>query len=64
MPRRIEPKPEEKIEKAEDKAWRDWYEKLGASEHEEYLAKLGLDKEEIQEWEQAEGTKKSGKKRD
>ena len=57
-------KPEGKIEKPEDKAWREWYEKLDPKEHEEYLSKLGLDKEEIEEWEEAEGLKKSqGKKK-
>jgi len=64
MPRRIGPKPEGKIEKPEDKAWQDWYGKLEAKDHEEYLAKLGLEKEEIEEWEQAEGIKKAGKKKD
>lgn len=41
-----------KIEKAEDKDWQDWYKTLDNKEHESRLAKLGLDKEDIEEWEQ------------
>lgn len=47
--------------KSEDKAWNDWYEKLDVAEHEKYLAQLGLDKEDIEEWEEAEGFKKKPK---
>lgn len=51
MQKRVKPVPDGKIEKPEDKSWKDWYEKLDPKEHEEYLAKLGLEKEEIDEWE-------------
>ena len=50
MQRRVKPVPDGKIEKPEDKAWKEWYEKLAPKEHEEYLSKLGLEKEEIEEW--------------
>jgi|GEM_PF-3469070 len=50
MQRRVKPVPDGKIEKPEDKGWKDWYEKLGEKEHEEYLSKLGLEKEDIEEW--------------
>jgi hypothetical protein len=42
---------EGKIEKPEDKDWNQWYEKLGHKDHEKMLAQLGLDKEDIDEWE-------------
>ncbi len=60
MPRstKKKPVPEGKIEKSEDKVWQDWYNKLDAKEHEKHLAQLGLDDEDIQEWEEAEGFKK------
>ena len=51
MQRRVKPVPDGKIEKPEDRDWKDWYEKLGEKEHEEYLSKLGLEKEDIEEWE-------------
>ena len=47
----MKPKREGKIEKAEDKAWREWYEKLDKKEHEKMLAQLGLDREDINDWE-------------
>ncbi len=52
MPLRTRAKPEGKIEKAEDKEWRQWYDGLGNKEHEKKLAMLGLDKDDIEEWEQ------------
>lgn len=57
MQRRVKPVPEGRIEKPEDKAWKEWYEKLDPKEHEEYLSKLGLGKEDIEEWEEAGGFK-------
>ena len=57
MQRRVKPVPEGKIEKPEDKAWKEWYEKLAPKEHEEYLSKLGLGKEDIDEWEATGGFK-------
>jgi hypothetical protein len=42
---------EGKIEKPEDKEWRKWYDTLDNKEHEKKLAMLGLDKEDIDEWE-------------
>jgi hypothetical protein len=56
--RRRGPIPTGKIEKPEDKAWREWFDSLGKEEHEQHLAQLGLDKEEIEEWEELEGFKK------
>ncbi len=44
--------PEGKIEKPEDKIWKEWFNKLSLKEHENYLAKLGLDEEDIKEWEE------------
>jgi hypothetical protein len=55
--------PEGKIEKPEDKVWLDWYNKLDAKEHEEKLSQLGLDQDDIQEWEEVEGFKKPEKKK-
>ncbi len=63
MARKIKTKLDGKIEKPEDKAWQDWYNKLDVKEHENYLSKLGLGKEEIKEWEEVEGFQKPGKKR-
>jgi hypothetical protein len=64
MPRRTKPKPEGKIEKPEDKSWKEWYNSLDVKEHENYLSKLGLDKDDIEEWEEAEGIKKPKKKKE
>jgi len=64
MVHRAKPVPNGKFEKGEDKAWQDWFNKLGIKEHEEYLAKLGLEKGEIEEWEEAEGLKKPAKKKE
>ncbi len=65
MPRTLKnkKKPEGKIEKPEDKAWLDWYSKLDVAEHEAKLAQLGLDQEDIKEWEEVEGFKKPVKKK-
>ena len=57
MQRRVKPVPNGKIEKPEDKAWKEWYDKLDPKEHEEYLSKLGLEKEDIEEWEESGGLK-------
>ena len=64
MARGAKPVPNGKIGKGEDKAWQDWFNKLGIKEHEEYLAKLGLEKEEIEEWEETRGLKKPAKKKE
>ena len=40
-----------KIEKPEDKEWRKWYEGLDENEHEARLKQLGLEGDEINEWE-------------
>ena len=52
--------PEGRIEKPEDKAWKEWFDKLSIKEHESYLAKLGLDEEDIKEWEEEFKKKKKG----
>lgn len=64
MRSKVRAKPEGKIEKPEDKAWAEWYNGLDAKEHEAYLSKLGLDKDDIEEWEEAEGFKKQKKRKD
>ncbi len=38
------------ISKSEDKVWKDWYEKLTPKDHDNMLAKLGLDKEDREEF--------------
>ncbi len=40
-----------KIEKPEDKVWFEWYNKLTKKDHEQMLAKLGIDKKEKEELE-------------
>ena len=44
-------RPDGKIEKPEDREWKQWYERLDTKEHEKKLAMLGLGKEDIDEWE-------------
>lgn len=51
MQRPAKRRAEGKIEKPEDKEWGQWYSKLSSKEHQEYLSKLGLDDEEIKDWE-------------
>jgi hypothetical protein len=51
-----------RIEKPEDREWCEWYNKLDVKEHEKMLAQLGLDKEDIEEWEETSGYKKAKKK--
>ena len=50
--------PDGRIEKPEDRDWQQWYETLPAEEHEKLLGQLGLDKEDIAEWESQGGVKK------
>jgi len=58
MPRKLKKPPEGvKIEKPEDTAWKEWYEGLDVKEHEKHLSQLGLDKDDIEEWEEMEGYK-------
>ena len=54
--------PEGRIEKPEDREWRQWFEKLDKDKHTEYLAKLGLDNEEIRELEEDFEAVKKGRK--
>ena len=56
--RRRRPVPDGKIEKPEDGAWKEWFEGLDVKEHEKHLQQLGLDKEDIEEWELTGGYKK------
>ena len=58
---RLKPQPAGKIEKAGDKEWNDWYNSLDAKEHEKHLAQLGLDKDDIEDWEEGEGFKEPSK---
>ncbi len=60
---RKKPLPEGKIDKPEDKAWDEWFNGLPIEEHEKHLAQLGLDKEDIAEWEEVEGIKKKPAKK-
>jgi len=55
---KLKPLPEGKIDKPGDKEWTEWYKNLDVKEHEKHLAQLGLDKEDIGEWEEIEGFKK------
>lgn len=51
MPRTLK-KPKGKIDKPEDREWREWFSKLGKKDHERLYAKLGLtdeDEEELEE---------------
>lgn len=55
MPKKKPVKPSEGArlkEKAEDKAWKQWFNQLSTQEHKSYLTKLGLDEEDIKEWEE------------
>ena len=52
----------QKIEGPEGKSWQKWFSELSVKEHENYLSKMGLDKEDIAEWEEHEGIKKKKKK--
>ena len=40
---------EGKIEKPEDKEWRKWYGGLSKEDHKRYLAKLGLEEDDLDE---------------
>ena len=51
MQRKGRATPDGRIEKPEDKDWQQWYSKLSNKEHNEYLAKLGLDGDDIKDWE-------------
>jgi len=62
--RRVGPKPDGKIEKPEDKIWKEWFDKLDIKEHEQKLKQLGLDEDDIEEWEEAESLKKQAKKKE
>lgn len=57
MVRRARQNPPGNVSKPEDKAWDEWFNKLSPAEHEAYLSKLGLDKEDIDKWEEKEGLK-------
>jgi len=58
MPKtRRKPTPSGKIEKPEDKFWKEEFDAMGVEEHEKALHQLGLDDEDIEEWEDAVGLK-------
>ncbi len=64
MMRKARQNPSVPISRPEDKAWNEWFNKLRPEEHEDYLSKLGLDKEDIDEWEEKGGFKRgTGAKR-
>ena len=48
MPRTLRQK-RDRIEKPEDKEWLKWYNSLTSKDHEGYLTKLGLGKEDKEE---------------
>ena len=50
--RRKKPVEGKVISKAEDKIWNEWYNKLTPEDHDKMLAKLGLDKEDREEFKQ------------
>tara|TARA_Y100000310_G_C20177440_1_gene576494 strand:+ start:170 stop:361 length:192 start_codon:yes stop_codon:yes gene_type:complete len=60
---RKKPAPEGHLNKPEDQAWNEWFKGLDVKEHEKHLAQLGLNKEDIAEWEEAEGIKKKPAKK-
>ena len=49
--------PEGKIEKAEDKMWKEEFDSMDVKDHEKALHQLGLDEEDIEEWEEMAGFK-------
>ncbi len=55
---RRKPVPEGKIEKPEDKVWKEEFEQMSVEDHKKALQQLGLDEEDIDEWEQTVGYKK------
>lgn len=44
------PRPDGKIENADDKAWKQWFSEIPDKEHDDYLKQLGLDEEDMKEW--------------
>ncbi|MFH1663231.1 MAG: hypothetical protein ABH986_00160 [archaeon] len=52
MPRTRKPVEGKIISKAEDMVWHEWYDKLTPEDHSKMLSKLGLDKEDIDEFKQ------------
>jgi len=63
MVKKAKLKPSKAVHNSGDKVWNEWYDKLDVKEHENYLSKLGLDKEDIEEWGEIEGFKKPKKKK-
>ncbi len=49
---REKPKKSGKIEKPEDREWNDWFSHLTKEDHKKYLAKLGLDDDDLKEMEE------------
>ncbi len=50
MKKKNQPQEGKVVFKVEDKIWHDWYDKLTPEDHCQMLSKLGLDKEEIDEF--------------
>lgn len=48
-------------EKAEDKVWNEWFDKLGPKDHDKYLKKLGLDDEDLNDFHEEFPLKKKKK---
>ena len=48
--------PTRKIEKLADKDWKEWYAGLDEKEHELKLKQLGLDKDDVEAWEEMRKT--------
>jgi len=44
------PRSDGKIEKTDDKAWKQWFFEIPEKEHDDYLKQLGLDDEDMKEW--------------
>ena len=55
MPVRRKPSAEGKIEKPEDKMWKDWFNGIKENEHDKYLQQLGLDDADLKEWHSMHG---------
>ena len=60
MPRSLRQK-RDHIEKPEDSEWLKWYNTLSKKDHEQYLAKLGLDKEDQEDVEEVKRELKKAK---
>lgn len=61
---RKKPVPDGRIEKPEDRVWKEEFEAMTVEDHERALHQLGLDDEEIEEWEETVGYKEKRPERE